>query len=330
MLTLVDADRSDENGLPLLMNFGDISHDCVILLTTSAIDQVNIILTHHRIVRRDKRDLQSVDLLKFSRFSICSTGHSTELLVHAEIVLEGNGCQRLILASDRNSLFCFNSLMKPVRPSTPRHKSSGKLVDDNNLSTLNNVVHITLKRGVGSQRLLHVVHELDVTWIEEILNVKKLLYSLNADVRERWLLRLQINFEIFVALQTWNDLVDDEVFIGRLLGRAGNDERRTSFIDQDRVNFVYDCEVVSALNHLPGGELHIISEIIEAELIVLSVRNVGLICSSSHLLAHALIDAAYGETQEGMNASHPLRVTLGEIVVHRYNVNTLASKGIKI
>ena len=44
--------------------------------------------------------------------------------------------------------------------------------------------------------------------------------------------------------------VDVCVELGAVLERAGDDQRRARFVDQDRVDFVDDGEVMAALDHL--------------------------------------------------------------------------------
>ncbi len=44
-----------------------------------------------------------------------------------------------------------------------------------------------------------------------------------------------------------DDLVDSVVIVGSFFARTGDNQRRTGFVDQDRVDFVDDREVVAAL-----------------------------------------------------------------------------------
>jgi hypothetical protein len=46
----------------------------------------------------------------------------------------------------------------------------------------------------------------------------------------------------FLAGQARHDAIDAHVQFGRFVGRAGNDQRRARFVDQDRVDFVDDGE----------------------------------------------------------------------------------------
>ena len=88
---------------------------------------------------------------------------------------------------------------------------------------------------------------------------------------------LLVDLVVDVAAEFGNDLVDAVVLVGGFVARSGNDERRSRFVDQDRVDFVDDREVVPALDALRDVELHVVAQIIEAEFVVGSVGDVGVI-----------------------------------------------------
>ena len=87
-------------------------------------------LADHGPVGGDHRHVQVVDLLELGRFGFRRAGHAGQLLVHAEVVLEGDGGQRLILALDLDAFLGFHGLVQPVRPAPARHQAAGELVDD--------------------------------------------------------------------------------------------------------------------------------------------------------------------------------------------------------
>ena len=63
------------------------------------------------------RDVELVDLLELGRFRFGRTGHAGQLLVHAEVVLEGDGGERLILALDLDAFLGFDGLVQTVASS---------------------------------------------------------------------------------------------------------------------------------------------------------------------------------------------------------------------
>jgi hypothetical protein len=178
--------------------------------------------------------------------------------------------------------------------------------------------------------LLHVVNELHVSRIEEVLYVKEGLYALDTNIGERRLLGLQVDLEILLALKVRNYLIDDEILIGRLFSGPGDNQWRSGLINKNGVYLVHDREVVPALDHLSSGELHVVTEIVESELVVLSVRNIGLIRGATRLLTNTVVHATNREPKEGMNAAHPLSVTSSKVIVHRYNVYTFPRKRVQV
>ena len=71
-----------------------------------------------------------IDLVELSRFGFRRTGHAGQLLVHAEVVLEGDGSERLVLALDLYVLLRFDGLVQSVGPAAARHQASGEFVDN--------------------------------------------------------------------------------------------------------------------------------------------------------------------------------------------------------
>src|SRR6185369_9591892 len=76
-------------------------------------------------------------------------------------------------------------------------------------------------------------------------------------------------------LQLGNNAVDDIVFIGGFLGRPGDDQGRPGLVDQNRIHFVDDGVVEAALDVVFQGEFHIVAQVVEAELVVGAVGDVG-------------------------------------------------------
>ena len=94
------------------------------------------------------RDFQLVDLLELRRFGFRRTGHAGQLLVHAEVVLEGDGGERLILALDLDAFLGFDRLVQTVAPAAARHQAAGELVDDDDLAVLDHVFVVALVEHV--------------------------------------------------------------------------------------------------------------------------------------------------------------------------------------
>ena len=98
-----------------------------------------------------------------------------ELLVHAEVVLEGDRGEGLVLALDLHLLLGLDRLVQAVRPAPAGHEAARELVDDDDLAVLHHVVHVALEEGVGAQPLVDVVEHVHVGRVPEVLHPEQLL-----------------------------------------------------------------------------------------------------------------------------------------------------------
>ena len=75
--------------------------------------------------------------------------------------------------------------------------------------------------------------------------------------------------------QLAHDGVDLPVEVGAVLGGAGDDQRRARLVDQDAVHLVDDGVGEVALDHVLQPVLHVVAQVVEAELVVGAVGDVG-------------------------------------------------------
>ena len=90
-----DRYGTNQQRLACLMAADDLLHHGLILALFAAVYNVVEILADHGHVRRDLHDIQAVNALELFFLCLGCTRHAGELGVHAEIVLEGDGSQRL-------------------------------------------------------------------------------------------------------------------------------------------------------------------------------------------------------------------------------------------
>jgi hypothetical protein len=124
--------------------------------------------------------------------------------------------------------------------------------------------------------------------------------------------------------------IDLVIEVGRFLRRARDDERGPRFVDQDRVDFVDDCELVAALHVLREVELHVVAQVVEPELVVRPVRDVAPVGGLPLLVVEVVLDHADRHAEEAVDASHPLGVAAREVVVHRDDVDALAGERVEV
>ena len=177
----------------------------------------------------------------------------------------------------------LDRLVQPVRQPAARHHAAGELVDQHHLAVAHDIVLVAVEQHVRAQRLGDVVHDRGALGIVErrVLGqqperVQPLLDEFVALLgqRRRALLLVEV---VVLGRELGDQLVDGDVELGAVLARAGDDQRRARLVDQDRVDLVDDREVVVALVHLREVGLHVVAQIVEAELVVGGVGDVRVV-----------------------------------------------------
>ena len=134
----------------------------------------------------------------------------------------------------------------------------------------------------------------------------------------------------FTLLQPGHDAVHLVVEVGGLLGRARDDEGRARLVDEDAVDFVHDRVVVRALHHARDVELHVVAEVVEAELVVRAVGDVAGVRCLPLLIVQLVLHDTHRHPEEAVDASHPLGVAAGQVVVDRDDVHALALERVQV
>jgi len=81
----------------------------------------------------------------------------------------------------------------------------------------------------------------------------------------------------------------------------------------------------------PGrpSELHVVSEVVEAELVVRAVGDVGPIGDLALGVPEGVLDRPDREAKEAVDGPHPLCVALGQVVVDRDDVDALPERALR-
>ena len=87
---------------------------------------------------------------------------------------------------------------------------------------------------------------------------------------------------------------------------------------------------MAALHELRHIELHVVAEIVEAELVVRAVGDVAPVRGVTLRIPEVVLDHADRHSEEAVDAAHPVGVAAGEIVVDGDDVNALASEGVQV
>ena len=79
-------------------------------------------------------DAKAVDLVELALFGLGGSGHAADLVVHAEVVLEGDRGEGLVLLLDLHPLLGLDRLMEALRVAAAFEDAPGELVDDLDLA----------------------------------------------------------------------------------------------------------------------------------------------------------------------------------------------------
>src|SRR5918998_5102725 len=104
MLGDLDGDRTYEDRLALLVTLSDVVRDGAVLGLPGLVYQVVLVLPDHLPMGRYRDDGHFVDVHELVGLGSRRTGHARELVVLAEVVLDGDRSDRLILLLDRQTL----------------------------------------------------------------------------------------------------------------------------------------------------------------------------------------------------------------------------------
>ena len=341
-LGFFDAGGADQNGLLCLVETRDLVGDGEVFFLRGAIDDVGVLDAKHLAVGGDDDDVELVDLVELGGFGLGGAGHSAEFLVHAEVVLEGDGGERLVFLADGDAFFCFDCLVEAVGPAAAGHEAAGELVDDDDLAVFDDVLDVALVEGVGLDGDLDVVLEVPVLGVGDVADAEQAFDLLPALVGDGDGAGLLVDDEVagpclglegldqLASLELGDDDVDAGVLVGGLVGGAGDDERGAGLVDEDGVDLVDDAVVVTALDLIFELELHVVAEVVEAELVVGAVGDVGAVGVAALLVVEVVDDDADGEAEEAVDLAHPLGVALGEVVVDGDDVDAVAGERVEI
>ncbi len=128
--------------------------------------------------------------------------------------------------------------MQPVREAAAFHHAAGKLVDDDDLVGLDDVILVLLEELVGAQGVVHMVNNRDVLDVIEVALCENAMLAqhffdaLIAVFGQVDGALLLIKLVIFFA-DMRNDFINGEIKVRLVVQWAGDDERRARLVDQD-------------------------------------------------------------------------------------------------
>ena len=170
VLGRLDGDRADEHRLPGLVALLDVARDGGELAFLRLEDEILLVVARDVDVRRDLDDVEVVDLDELLLLRLRGTGHAGELVVEAEVVLQRDRGERLVLLLDAHALLRLDRLVQALAPAAALHDAAGELVDDLHLVVLDHVLDVAVVERLRLQRLDEMVDELRVLRRVEVVD----------------------------------------------------------------------------------------------------------------------------------------------------------------
>ena len=266
--------------------------------------------------------------MKFHSFRVCGTGHAGKLVIHTEVVLEGDGSESLVLGLNGDMLLGFQGLMQAIRIAPAGHETAGEFVHNDHLVVRHDVVHVALEDKMRLQGLHNVMLGHHVSGIKEIVQMGELLAVRDAFFRQHGRSGFFVHC-VVIRLEVGDHIVHGLIQFGGFIARTGDDERCAGLVDENRVDFVDDGIIMSALHQLLGIKFHVVAQVVEAELIVRAIGDIAGVGSLALLIIHVMNDSACGQPEKGVNLPHPFGVAAREVIVDRDHMDTFARKGVQ-
>src|SRR5579862_4717438 len=345
VLRRLDRDRADEDRLPLLRALLDVARDGEELPVLRLEDEVLLVLTRDGDVGRDLDDAEVVDLDELLLLRLRGTGHAGELLVQAEVVLQRDRRHRQVLFLDGDVLLRLDRLVQALAPAAAFHDAAGELVDDLDLAVLDDVVDVVLVERLRLQRLVQMVDELRVLRRVQVVDAERALdlgdTLLGGGDRLVLLVELVVGADLLgvalrvarfraVAVERGRDAREVVVDLRGGLRLAGDDQRRARLVDEDRVDLVHDRVRMAALHDAVERDGHVVAEIVEAELGVRPVGDVGAVGLAPRLERHHVLDVGGAHAERAEDRLRPLLIALGEVVVRRHEMDAAARERVQV
>ena len=277
LLILLDAARAHQHRPALAVPPLDLRHHRADLRPLGLVDEIGCILADHRFVRGDDDDGEIVNLLQFLFLRLGRAGHPRQFGVHAEVVLNGDGRQSLALPFDPDVLFRLDRLVQAIGVPAAQHQPAGEFVHNDHLAVLHHVIHVFLVAGVRPQPLLHVIHEVHVLDVGQILHAQRPLGARNPLLGQRRALQFLIHGVVAGGDQALDQSGKVVVLLGRRLHHPGDDQRGPRLVDENEIHLVHDCIPQLTLHQVLRAQRHVVAQIIETELAHGAVRHVCLI-----------------------------------------------------
>ena len=322
---------AQQHRLAFGMTLGDILDNRLELFPLGTEDQIILILTDHRLVGGDRNHTQLVRAHEFRRLGFSGASHAGELVVHAEVVLQGNGCERLILRLDFDAFLRFDGLMQTLIVAAAGQDAAGMFVNDEHFTVGDHVVTVAQEQFLRLDGVVQIANQGGVARLVQVVDAQIIFNLADARVKDADGLLLLVDLVILVTGQFGHQSGELAVPARDIaFRRSGDDQRGTRLINENGIHLVDDGVMVASLDQLALIPRHVVTQVIETELVVRAVRDIRVVLFAT--FGGLLIgnDAAHAHAEETEDAAHQLTLVAGKVVVDGDHVNAFAFEGVEV
>ena len=99
-----------------------------------------------------------------------------------------------------------------------------------------------------------------------------------------------------------------------------------------RIEFdlVDDCVMKRPMDHVLEPELHVVAQVVEAELVVGAIGDISQIGLLALHVVEIVDDAADRQSEKAIDLTHPFGVAAGEIIVDGHDVHAVAGQRVEV
>ena len=129
----------------------------IVFFPLGAVNVIFVINAAHRFIGGNNHHIQFVNIPEFLGFGFSRTRHASQFIVQAEIILQGDGGQRLGFPFNFYIFLGFKRLMQSVAVPPAIHNAPGKFINDKHLPVGYHIIHILFKQRIRFKQLIDVM-----------------------------------------------------------------------------------------------------------------------------------------------------------------------------
>ena len=143
---------------------------CSVLAGFCTVNNVRPVFSYHGTVRRNFNNVEVVYFSELVFLGESCTRHTRELMIHSEVVLEGDCRDGSVFLLNLYAFLCFESLMQTVGEAASGHDTACERVNDKNFIVLYNVVRVAVHYAMSLERLIDMVGDIGVFGVGVVLD----------------------------------------------------------------------------------------------------------------------------------------------------------------